>query len=118
MDWSLPMEPRVLILSRDAYRCGDSLRPCKRPGCSDSSRAAGALYRPSSVIIFNCATFCFKLFLNSFKNWLKQGLRHLRVFSETILLKPGWIDEFLESHEVDYNDDLERLVNSVMRGMN
>jgi len=37
----------------------------------------------------------------TFKDWLKAGLRYVRLPSGTILTKYQWIDEFLESYEID-----------------
>jgi excisionase family DNA binding protein len=33
------------------------------------------------------------------RDWLKQGLRHSRLQSGHILIKYGWLDEFLEQYE-------------------
>jgi len=36
----------------------------------------------------------------TFRPWLKDGLRHIRLRSGTVLTKYEWIDEFLGSFEV------------------
>jgi hypothetical protein len=41
--------------------------------------------------------------LRTFHNWLKDGLRYVRLPSGTILTKYSWIDEFLGQYEVDEN---------------
>jgi predicted site-specific integrase-resolvase len=52
----------------------------------------------------------------TFRNWLKQGLRHARVGgSGALLIKLDWIDEFLENHEVPKDDYIDRIVDSVMK---
>jgi predicted site-specific integrase-resolvase len=40
----------------------------------------------------------------TFRRWLKQGLRHIRLESGTILVKYTWIDEFLGSMEVSEHE--------------
>ena len=38
------------------------------------------------------------------RKWLKSDLRHSRLPSGTILTRPEWIDEYLESFEVVENE--------------
>ena len=52
----------------------------------------------------------------SFRNWLKQGLRHVRMNTGTILIKYHWIDEFLESFEIQ-EDEVSRIVDEVEKEM-
>ncbi len=52
----------------------------------------------------------------TFRPWLKVGLRHIRLPSGTILIKYSWIDEFLESFEVNENQ-VEKIVDDVMEGL-
>ena len=47
---------------------------------------------------------------------LKQGLRHSRLSSGTILIKIEWIDEFLERWEAEENE-VDRIVDEVVRGL-
>lgn len=39
----------------------------------------------------------------TFRGWLKQGLRHSRLPTGTILIRFSAIDEFLESYSTDEN---------------
>ena len=48
----------------------------------------------------------------TFRNWLKSGLRHVRLPSGTSLIKYGWIDEYLEKNEVK-EDTVGEIVNDV-----
>ena len=50
----------------------------------------------------------------SFRNWLKQGLRHICMNTGTILVKYSWIDDFLESFEIQ-EDEVQRVVNEIER---
>jgi len=50
----------------------------------------------------------------SFRNWLKQGLRHIRTNTGAILVKYSWIDDFLESFEIQ-EDEVQRVVNEIER---
>jgi hypothetical protein len=51
-----------------------------------------------------------------FRSWLKQGLRHIRMNTGTILIKYSWIDQFLESFEVQENE-VSRIVSEVEKEM-
>ena len=51
------------------------------------------------------------------RSWLKQGLKHSKLKSETILVKIGWIDEYLEAYKVQENK-IDKVVEEVMREMN
>jgi len=52
----------------------------------------------------------------TFRNWLKEGLRHVRLRG-TIRIKFEWIDEFLESFSVE-EDRVEQIVDDVMKEIN
>ena len=49
----------------------------------------------------------------TFRDWLKQGLKHSRLSSGTILISYCAIDDFLERFTVD-DDQVDRLVNEVL----
>ena len=49
------------------------------------------------------------------RSWLKDGLRHSRLRSGTILIKAEWIDEFLERFETEENE-VDKIVDEVVRG--
>jgi len=50
------------------------------------------------------------------RKFLKQGLRHVRLPTGTILIRYGWIDEFLGRFEVeDGQDHVDKLVEEVTR---
>ena len=49
---------------------------------------------------------------------LKEGLRHSRLPSGTILIKAAWIDEFFERFEVGSQaDEVNQIVDSTLREM-
>ena len=50
------------------------------------------------------------------RSWLKSGLKHTRLPSGTILIKTTWIDEYLESYEVQENK-VDEMVDELMRGV-
>ena len=50
------------------------------------------------------------------RSWLKDGLRHSRLRSGTILIKVSWIDEFLERFEAQENQ-VDLIVDEVVRGL-
>jgi hypothetical protein len=50
----------------------------------------------------------------TFRQWLKDGLKHSRLRSGTILVKYEWIDEYLENCAVtDTLDEINRIFESV-----
>ena len=49
------------------------------------------------------------------RDLLKQGLRHSRMPSGTILVKYAWVDSFLEQFEDDGGKRVDDIVNSVMK---
>ena len=50
------------------------------------------------------------------RKFLKQGLKHVRLPTGTILIRYGWIDEFLERFEVEAGQDrVDKLVEEVTR---
>ena len=53
----------------------------------------------------------------TFRNWLKQGLKHARLPSGMILVRFKAIDDFLESFVVD-DDKTDEIVNEVLRDLN
>jgi hypothetical protein len=50
----------------------------------------------------------------TFRDWLKDGLKHARLPSGTILIKYEWIDEFLENYSAK-EDLVDKTVNEVMK---
>ena len=47
-------------------------------------------------------------------SWLKEGLRHARLPSGTVLVKSEWIDDFLGQYEVVPGvDEVDRIVNQI-----
>lgn len=56
----------------------------------------------------------------TFRPWLKDGLRHIRLPSGTILIKYSWIDEFLESFEVKQESskvEVDKIVKETCEGL-
>lgn len=53
----------------------------------------------------------------TFRPWLKKGLRHVRLDTGTILIRYRWIDQFLESFEVQENE-VSRIVSEIEKEMN
>ena len=52
----------------------------------------------------------------TFRGWLKDGLRHIRLTSGTILIPYAWIDEYLMGFEVSRNQ-VDDIVDEVMQGL-
>lgn len=52
----------------------------------------------------------------TFRSWLKKGLRHIRMNTGTILIKYSWIDQFLESFEVQENE-ISSIVSEIEKEM-
>ena len=53
--------------------------------------------------------------VRTFRAWLKQGLKYVRLPSGTILIK--WIDEFLEYCLIDSESDkIDRIVQEIIDG--
>ena len=50
----------------------------------------------------------------TYHTWFKKGLRSIRV-KGVVLSKTDWIDEFLEKHEVDHGNDVDRIVDEVCK---
>ena len=50
------------------------------------------------------------------RSWLKEGLRHSRLRSGTILIRVSWIDEYLVRFEAQENE-VDMIVDEVMRGL-
>jgi len=53
----------------------------------------------------------------TFRNWLKEGLKHTRLPTGTILIKYSYIDEYLESFSCRENE-VERIVNETLLEFN
>jgi predicted site-specific integrase-resolvase len=53
----------------------------------------------------------------TFRNWLKEGLKHSRLPSGMILIKQSSIDEFLKKYEVNENR-IDQIVDEIMRDLN
>jgi excisionase family DNA binding protein len=53
----------------------------------------------------------------TFRDWLKNGLKHSRLNAKTIRIRYSDIDEFLERYQVD-DRLVDDLVDSVMRDFN
>ena len=53
----------------------------------------------------------------TFRDWLKNGLKHSRLNAKTIRIRYSDIDEFLERYQVD-DHLVDDLVDSVMRDFN
>ena len=52
----------------------------------------------------------------TFRPWLKDGLRHIRLKSGTILISYQAIDEYLAAHEVNHNQ-VDDLVEEVLKDL-
>ena len=50
------------------------------------------------------------------RNWLKDGLKHSRLPSGTVLIKYGWIDEYLEAFAAK-EDQVDKIVTETMRDL-
>ena len=50
------------------------------------------------------------------RDWLKDGLKHSRLPSGTVLIKYAWVDEYLEGFEAK-EDQVDKIVNETMRGL-
>lgn len=53
----------------------------------------------------------------TFRDWLKDGLRHSRLPSGTILVRPTSIDEYIERFEVCESDSVDQIVNDVITNL-
>lgn len=52
------------------------------------------------------------------RKFLRQGLKHVRLPTGTILIRYGWIDEFLSRFEVEEEQDrVKALVDEITREM-
>lgn len=50
------------------------------------------------------------------RDWLKEGLKHSRLPSGTVLIKYDWIDEYLESYAAK-KDQVDKIVDETMRNL-
>ena len=48
------------------------------------------------------------------RHWLKDGLKHSRLPSGTILIKYDWLDSYLESFAAK-EDQVDKIVNEVLK---
>ena len=48
------------------------------------------------------------------RNWFKQGLKHSRLKSRTILIKVAWMDEYLETY-ADQENKVDKIVEEALR---
>lgn len=48
------------------------------------------------------------------RDWLKDGLKHSRLPSGTILIKYAWLDEYLEKFAAQ-EDQVDKIVNETLR---
>jgi len=48
------------------------------------------------------------------RNWLKDGLKHSRLPSGTVLIKYAWVDEYLEAFAAK-EDQVDKIVNETLR---
>jgi hypothetical protein len=54
-----------------------------------------------------------------FRDFLRDGMRHIRLPSGMILIKDEWIDQYLEHFEVtDGGPDVDRIVDEVCKAIN
>ena len=53
--------------------------------------------------------------LKVFRGWLKNGLRHIRLPSGTILIPYGWIDEYLMGFADKGTNQVDEIVNQVVK---
>lgn len=51
----------------------------------------------------------------TFRDWLKTGLRHVKLPTGALLVKYMWIDDFLENHEVDSQKQVDEVVAEVCK---
>jgi hypothetical protein len=51
------------------------------------------------------------------RDLLKEGLRHIRLPSGTILIKYSWADQYLEQFEINDDDQVSVIVDEVMKEM-
>jgi len=50
------------------------------------------------------------------RDWLKDGLKHSRLPSGTVLIKYEWIDTYLETF-AEREDQVDKIVSETMRGL-
>jgi hypothetical protein len=51
----------------------------------------------------------------TFRYYLKDGLRHVRLPSGTILTKAEWIDAYYEKFTVEESGQVDKIVNETLR---
>lgn len=52
----------------------------------------------------------------TFRKWMKEGLKYIRLPSGTILIRYSAIDEWLCSHEVQ-GDEVDKIVNEIEKDL-
>ena len=52
--------------------------------------------------------------VRTFRDWLKDGLKHSKLQTGTILIKPASIDAYLEQFEVCDATDINRVIDDVV----
>jgi len=50
------------------------------------------------------------------RDWLKDGLKHSRLPSGTVLIKYAWVDEYLEAF-AGKEDQVDKIVNETLRDL-
>ena len=50
------------------------------------------------------------------RDWLKDGLKHSRLPSGTVLIKYAWVDEYLETFAAK-QDQVDMIVNETLRDL-
>jgi hypothetical protein len=50
------------------------------------------------------------------RDWLKEGLKHSRLPSGTVLIKYDWIDEFLELYAAK-DSQVDEIVNETLKDL-
>jgi len=54
----------------------------------------------------------------TFRDWLKDGLKHSRLKTGTILIKYSWIDEYLEQLiATQGRSEIDKIVDEVLEGV-
>ncbi len=51
--------------------------------------------------------------VRTFRNWIKDGLKHVRVSRKMIRTKPDWIEEYLDQFQEEHHE-IEDVINEVM----
>ena len=54
--------------------------------------------------------------VRTFEDWLRAGLRYSKV-GACRLTRAEWIDSFIENHEAGNGNQVDKIVNDVLRGI-